>query len=193
MLSDLETNGCFLIKNFVDPHTINIISKYMENKIRREEWLPTLNQLKDGTQVTSEYEYYADPLIEVLLDKYLPEIEALCNKELLPTYSYTRIYMEKDTLTKHFDRDPCEYSVTISVASVGEMSCINTGYKGIESAHELAPGDALFYKGCEVEHWRDTLQPGQMVVQFMLHYVDKNGPWASFKYDRREMLGCKKV
>jgi hypothetical protein len=193
MLAELEKNVYFLVKNFVDLHTIDIISKYMENKIRRKEWLSTPDQLKDISKPISEYSYYADPLIEVMLEKYLPEVEAYCNKELLPTYSYSRIYLEKDTLKKHLDRDPCEYSVTINVASVGDTSPINTRYKSVEGTHELSPGDALFYKGCETEHWRDTLRPGQLVVQFMLHYVDKNGPWASFKYDRRKMLGYNKV
>ena len=53
----------------------------------------------------------------------------------------------------------------------------------------LNPGDAVVYKGCEVTHWRRKLPKGHINVQFMLHYVDKNGPYAEYKFDKREALG----
>jgi hypothetical protein len=53
----------------------------------------------------------------------------------------------------------------------------------------LNPGDAVIYKGCEVTHWRRKLAKGLINVQFMLHYVDKNGPYTEYKFDGRESLG----
>jgi len=53
----------------------------------------------------------------------------------------------------------------------------------------LNPGDAVVYQGCVVEHWREPLQHADFNAQFMLHYVDKNGPNASYKWDRRQGLG----
>ena len=191
-MSNIDTDGYVIIRGLLDPFTVSTISKYMENKLRRGDWQPALIH-RDGKNTTSEYSQYADPLIEVILEKYLPDAELHSGKELLPTYSFSRIYVENDILVKHIDRSSCEYSMSVSVAYNGEISAINTLYNGVEKSHILNPGDAILYKGCEVEHWRDTFHPGQVVVQFMLHYVDKNGPRASFRYDRRELLGQKNV
>ena len=37
---------------------------------------------------------------------------ALIGKEVLPTYSYARLYTEGEILSKHKDRPSCEISVT---------------------------------------------------------------------------------
>lgn len=55
--------------------------------------------------------------------------------------------------------------------------------------HVLHPGDAIVYKGCEVEHWRDAMDDTELNAQVMLHYVDKNGPNADCKWDKRPGLG----
>ena len=44
--------------------------------------------------------------------------------------------------------------------------------------YDLAEGDGIIYRGCEIEHWRnpcdgpDNYYSGQV----FLHYVDANGP-----------------
>ena len=53
----------------------------------------------------------------------------------------------------------------------------------------LEPGDAVVYKGCEVVHWRGESVDTEVTAQFMLHYVDQNGPYAKFKFDTRSRLG----
>lgn len=56
-------------------------------------------------------------------------------------------------------------------------------------AYTLNPGDAVVYKGCEAKHWRKPFEADQLNVQFMLHYVDKRGPYAGRKFDMRPNLG----
>lgn len=187
--NDFDSNGYVIIRNLIDLHSIDIISQYMENKIRRKEWL----YFKDETDNASGYAYYADPLIEVMLLKCKDAVEESTGREVYPTYSYMRTYVPGEQLYKHVDRPSCEISVTVNVFSSENNSPIYSKYNGVESKHYLNPGDAMIYKGCAVEHWRDRLTEDQLVVQFMLHYVDKNGPRSSFKYDRREMIGQNKV
>jgi hypothetical protein len=50
-------------------------------------------------------------------------------------------------------------------------------------------GDAVLYRGMEVEHWREKYTEGQWQAQVFLHYVDADGPHADQKYDGREQLG----
>jgi hypothetical protein len=182
-----EKDGYLVVKNFLDTKTTEIISRYLENRINRGEW-------KSGSEVihVSKYFYYGDPLIEVLLLESKETIENLTGKDLDPTYSYTRIYQSEDILHKHIDRPSCEISVTVNIANKGKKSPIFMKYKNNDSVEcFLDPGDAVVYKGCEVYHWRDKLLEDQLVVQFMLHYVDKNGQNSKYKKDGRFSYGMK--
>lgn len=177
-----EKHGCVLVKNLVDEQTIAVVSQYFENKIRREEWKESLS----GGDPTSKYAYYADPLIEVILTASKEAVEDATGKELIPTYSYSRIYQPGEKLSPHVDRPACEISVTVNVATKGEFSPIYTQYgQNDPEKHVLNPGDAVIYMGCDVMHWRQPLKDGQLNVQFMLHYVDKNGPNAEYAKDKR--------
>jgi len=175
-----ETKGCVQVPEFIDSETIATVSQYLENKLKRGVWV------SEAADTTTELSNYADPLTEVLLLRCKTAVETVCGKELLPTYSYVRIYQPGEDLKPHVDRPACEVSVTVNVANKGELSPIYIQYaNNKESKHLLNPGDAVIYKGCEATHWRYVMKPGQLNVQFMLHYVDKHGPNASYVYDTR--------
>lgn len=184
-MSSFQSVGYTKIKGLVDPETVKTISQYFENKINRGEWA-VAEDLEDA----SKFGYYADPLIEVMLKQCLPAVEEQTGLKLEPTYSFSRVYQEGEELTPHIDRPSCEVSVTINVACTGDVWPIWMQYKDNDPVKcMLEPGDAVIYKGCEVTHWRRKLPKGQINVQFMLHYVDKNGPYAECKFDKREALG----
>jgi hypothetical protein len=179
-----ERFGCVLVQDFLDAVTTQTISTYLENKLRRQEWKP------EQEDPTTKFAYYADPLIETVLIKSLSLVSEICGKELLPTYSYVRIYQPGEELEPHIDRPSCEISVTVNVASKGKPSPIWMHYKSNEPhAYTLNPGDAVVYKGCETKHWRNSLSLEQINVQFMLHYVDSAGLYAERKFDTRPNIG----
>ena len=100
------------------------------------------------------------------------------------------IYQKGDELKPHVDRPACEISVTCHIATKGEPWPIYMKALGKEPvAHYFEPGDACIYRGCEVAHWRETTENTDFNVQMMLHYVDKNGPNAEYKFDKRSNLG----
>ena len=53
-------------------------------------------------------------------------------------------------------------------------------------------GDLVIYRGCDVNHWREKLQHSENSwhLQGFFHYVDANGPYAEYMYDRRPMIGA---
>jgi len=184
-MSSFQSAGYKKVEGLIDDQTIKTVSQYFENKIRRGEWEP-----KENTTNSSKLGYYADPLIEVLLQSCLYAIEQHCGLLLEPTYSYSRVYQGGEELLPHTDRPSCEVSATINVACTGDIWPIWMQYKDIDPVKcMLEPGDAVIYKGCEVTHWRRKLPEGQINVQFMLHYVAKNGPYADYKFDKRDSLG----
>lgn len=181
-----ERNGCVRVDGFIDPQTVSVVSQYLENRIRRGEW----KARDEGSQAASKFFYYADPLIESLLLACKSGVEQVVGKELLPTYSYSRVYQPGEELVPHVDRPSCEVSVTVNIASKGEASPIYMQYaSNAAEEHVLRPGDAVVYKGCDAKHWRKPLKDGQLNVQFMLHYVDRNGPNAACERDTRPAYG----
>ena len=50
---------------------------------------------------------------------------------------------------------------------------------------DLNPGDALIYRGCEINHWRERFED-DLHSQVFMHYVDKFGPYAWAKDDTKQ-------
>jgi hypothetical protein len=186
-MTEFQTNGYTLAKGFYNLEEVDVISRYLENALKR---YPDNNQGGWDTDQSSKISWYADPLAEVMLRKMLPIVENATGLELYPTYSFTRVYQKGDELKPHIDRPACEISVTSHIATVGKPWPIYMKAPGKEpTMHYLEPGDACIYKGCEVTHWREKAVDTDINVQVMLHYVDKNGPKASHKFDKRTALG----
>jgi hypothetical protein len=131
---------------------------------------------------------YGDPAFDGLLEFLRPQVEERCGLALYPTYSYFRLYKRGDVLRRHRDRPACEISVTVNLGQTpADPWPIHVeGAAGPYAAH-LAPGDALLYRGCDCFHWRDAYR-GARLAQVFLHYVDRNGPHAVEKFDRRKTL-----
>ena len=127
--------------------------------------------------------------LSLILNEKMNEVTSL---NLLPTYSYARIYYKGATLKPHKDRPSCEYSTTICIDTTDiwdfyiKMEC------GKVSKIRLNPGDMCVYSGCELLHWREPYH-GKEHIQCFLHYVNSDGPYKNFKYDERKILGITKI
>lgn len=132
------------------------------------------------------YSRYGDPFTETLLLTMKEDLERETGLELLPTYSYLRLYTKGDELLIHTDRKSCEISASLSVGYVGnELWPIFMEGRPLY----LEAGDMVIYRGCEVPHWRNPLE-GEIQAQIFLHYNDKNGPHGEDNlYDGRTFLG----
>jgi len=134
-------------------------------------------------QVPNVYSHYADFVMETLLMKVMPIMKKETNLDLIPTYSYARVYEKGSILAKHKDRPSCEISTTLNLG--GDPWAIYL--EGIKV--DLEPGDMLVYSGCELEHWREEFT-GNICAQVFLHYNHVNGQFAdSNLYDKRPLLG----
>ena len=73
-------------------------------------------------QIPNTYSHYADPVMETLLMKVLPVMQKETGLNLCPTYSYARLYKNKDELKRHKDRPSCEISTTINLGGDPDRS-----------------------------------------------------------------------
>jgi hypothetical protein len=134
------------------------------------------------------YEEYAPLFGETLLRRSVPLVEGVMHSEVWPSYSYWRIYHHGSRLKRHIDRPSCEVSMSVHLGGDQPWPLWVRSRSGEEIALELAPGDGLFYQGCEIPHWRETYE-GREYFQVFLHYVKKDGPRAPHKFDGRISLG----
>lgn len=117
-------------------------------------------------------------MFETLQERLWPVVEVIVGEELIPTYSYARLYSNGDVLEKHRDRPACEVSVTLQLGRSHHYAW--PIYMG-NQRYDLSEGDAVVYKGCDIEHWRDRCDGPQEYYsgQVFLHYVYKNGQHAN--------------
>lgn len=125
----------------------------------------------DNPQVLNTYCNYGDVAMETLLEKTRPDIEKHTGLELVPMYSFARLYKKGDVLRRHKDRLSCQVSVTMFLGGDSWPIYLEPSgklnKKGIEI--NLQQGEALLYAGCKVEHWREEFQ-GENCGQVFLHY-----------------------
>lgn len=144
-----------------------------------------------GRQVQNAHSKYADPAMEVVLLHLHKTMEENTGLKLFPTYSFYRVYRPGDDLKIHKDRPSCEISCTL---------CFNYSYDDSKyqwpiymngNPVSLNPGDMVVYRGCDLDHWRDVFDIDEDVwhVQGFFHYVDQNGPYSDYKYDKRSTIG----
>ena len=136
-----------------------------------------------GTPVASR-----DVVMEHMLERLRPEVEAASGRRLFPTYSYLRLYKTGNILEAHVDRPACEISLSLNLGQDPPVAwpLWLRGPSGPQAV-ELQPGDAVLYRGTEIEHWRDPYA-GVQAAQVFLHYVDQDGPHAEWKFDKRDAL-----
>lgn len=150
-------------------------------------------------QVPGSFGVYADFAMESLLNDCTSKIEKITGLSLIPTYSYQRIYIQGNELKRHKDRPSCEISATLCLGYDYSnqpkgynwgMYVEKSGEVGLEGREVcLEQGDAIIYRGCDIEHWRDRFE-GVNQSQVFLHYNDVNGPFQkNNQFDTRPMLG----
>lgn len=139
---------------------------------------------------------YGDSELDAVLAKLVPTLSKQLGIELLPTYTYARIYAPGETLVKHKDRPSCEISGTLTLG-FDPGSGIWPIYFGkndddiVGQSFEINTGDLVMYRGCELNHWRPAYK-GKWQVQVFFHFVDANGPHADHAMDGRKSLGTDK-
>ncbi|MAL46751.1 hypothetical protein [Hyphomonas sp.] len=179
---DAMKNGYKLIKNFLTKEERELLTHYTRLKHRTNFDSFDMAQSDQGDTM-----FYGDPVTDSLLITKKDLMERETGLKLLPTYTFWRMYSYGADLKKHTDRPSCEYSVTVKISSCGVKWPIFMA--GAEM--ELEDGDAVIYKGCDLEHWREEFK-GDWHSQVFIHYVNKNGPHREWFKDKRVMLGTLK-
>jgi alkylated DNA repair dioxygenase AlkB len=164
-------NGYQVLRNLVDPAPIHLRMQKL-----------CVEQGYDSDGRKSSIIFYKDPVFEKVLEDMLPQIEKITGYQLYKTYSMGRQYKNGDVLTSHRDRHACEITLSVCLAHDESWPLWINDKDERAVRVDLIPGDALMFKGIQHAHWRERNTHGNC-SQLFLHYVNKNGPYASYKDD----------
>ena len=166
-IKHFQDNKYCVVKKVISKETADIITQYalfdeMQNYNGEIE--------SPDKQVPNAHSVYGDPAMEAIY----------------------RVYRDGDSLPIHKDRPACEISTTI---------CFNYDFNNHkfqwpiyvgDTEIKQEPRDMTIYRGFDLEHYREKLELNDeevWQVQGFFHYVDANGPFAEWKYDKRSSIG----
>ena len=204
-----EQNGYVVVKNFMPENMADIFYAYtikrclfLDEKMSADlnkHYKSTIDGFRGNEETGwSSYNFYADALTETIEEIALKEVETHTGLELVPTYGFLRLYQKGDILPYHNDRKSCEISTTLCVgydtSNVDSEVYPNYNWPiwlekkdGDKVSVPLNKGDMLIYRGCELNHWRETFI-GNNHVQCFLHYNQKQKEDNNL-FDGRKALG----
>ena len=180
-----------VVKQAINYELANFLFNYFLLKREAVEHMYNTNMTYDNgmlgtwgdTQIPNTYSIYGDPTFDTLLMKMLPVMKRETGLDVVPTYSYARMYKKGDELKKHKDRPSCEISTTLNLGGDPWPIFLENNKVVLEI------GDMLIYEGCKLEHWREPFE-GDNCGQVFLHYNNANGQFKNMNiFDGREKLG----
>ena len=192
------------IKEFLPQQILNLAYSYSIIKYSNQK------KFNIDPQTNSLICENSDYLMETLMDMSTPVVEQNVGKKLWPTYSFLRVYDKGSDLKIHTDKESCEYTVALCLGAdpidqpyeifLGEEDKTSDykyhnrkgEYKRYRIDHKfpMIPNNAIIFKGMDKAHWREMCTHDHFTTVF-LHYVDQEGPYKEWKFDKREMLGGK--
>jgi predicted 2-oxoglutarate/Fe(II)-dependent dioxygenase YbiX len=198
-VENFNKNGYVYLKDFLDIENGKQLALSLKNEVNKR---GIFDSQCPGSKAIRDSEVFDSLLLELL-----PHIENASGLKLHPTYAYARWYQPGEKLKIHTDRAACEISVTLTLDFEGDSWPIYVGKPSQEETEyaredknghlvyakdvgkiETQPGDGVLYKGTEMYHWRDEYTQGKWQAQVFLHYVDANGRYRDWIYDKRTSL-----
>ncbi len=165
-------------KKFLNKSELEGVKEYLELCFFKQRETRT----KPDSMIENALCIYGDSVMDYFLCSKKNIVEKVFNKKLLPTYSYSRLYINGQSLFKHKDRPACEISLTLNIWQDVNWPIFMEG-----KAYDCKPGDAVFYEGGKYEHWREAYK-GETCCQIFMHYVDANGSNTDQAYDGAKNL-----
>ena len=132
--------------------------------------------------------FYADPLMETLLELTQSVAESFTGLDLVPTFSSARFYARGAAVDPCVDRPACEITLSLALGyRAATIWPLHIGTpQGVQTAL-LGRGDAVLFRACECPQWRGGFD-GDYHCQASFHFVDRNGPNAEWRFDKRSAL-----
>ena len=139
--------------------------------------------------------------MEFFLWGLTPMMSQLVGRDLLPSYTYFRIYLKGDICRVHSDRPSSEFGLSMTLEYSDDQPWdLQVGKERIDSLYPLSDnfgtmdyasvrmevGDAVLYQGSHYAHGRMQPNPNAWSAHLFLFFVDRDGPYAKHAFDEKE-------
>lgn len=139
--------------------------------------------------------------METFLWGLTPIMSQLVGRDLLPSYTYFRIYLKGDICRVHSDRPSSEFGLSMTLEySDDQIWDLQLGKERIDSLYplsddfgtmdyasiEMGVGDAVLYQGSHYAHGRMLPNPNAWSAHLFLFFVDRNGPYSKHAFDEKQ-------
>ena len=121
--------------------------------------------------------------LNTLFDVLTPRVESITKSKLIPTYNYGRVYTKDSYMDKHKDRAQCDLSMTLTIAFNNRTPWpinLKNPVTNEEKEVSLYSGDALIYRGGEIQHWRTPNKSNTIQYQHFFHWIDTESECGKF-------------
>lgn len=190
----LEDSGFKVINNALSSDTCKILAR--EFRMTRD--ILHFNADKNkrypfaDEMVEKSFSWYSPLCFESLADTIIKDVvSSVIGEDVVPTYSYGRIYYKGSELKRHVDRSSSEIAVSVCLDKDDSVEdwplFLSLSDKRVEKIIQN-PGDIVIYDGNRLWHWRDVYSGNEHINAFMF-YVRSNGPRSELIYDTRPALG----
>ena len=171
----IVNDGYLVIRNFIkDLSTLQNVPKdlFSERHIiwkRVEYGIETVTDDKE-IQVPGAYSRINYPAYNQLHRDAIPHLEKELSIKLNPTYHFDRFYYAGTELVPHKDWEACEISISLQIDTTLKEPW---PFYADGTPLYLNNGDAIIYKGCDIEHWREPMKGTKKDYhhQLFLHYM----------------------
>ena len=139
--------------------------------------------------------------LEFFLWGLTPMMSHLLGRDLLPSYTYFRIYLKDDICRVHSDRPSSEFGLSMTLDYSDDQPWdLQIGKERIDSLYPLSDdfgsmdyasvrmevGDALLYQGSHYPHGRMQPNPNAWSAHLFLFFVDRDGPYSKHAFDETQ-------
>ncbi len=154
----------------IHPFHVSALRRYYRHQLRR-------GKLRLGDhQSPRRYVAHNDPVACFFHYQLAAAVTAFAGEPVKPSYVYLASYQPGAILKKHTDREQCEFSVTLCLDYSPEPRDATPWPLHLHKKSGMvnvfqAIGDALLYRGRELQHSRDALPEGHTSTSIFFHYV----------------------
>ena len=176
MNDKLFENGYVILENFFTEQQVDYFSNQSIDSITRKQMVLGNNPLMgEGDAVhPMTWNVNSHPIWQNTLYNVLPQVSKITDEELIPTYSFQRVYLKGASMAHHTDWPWCQISLTINLGQSHSYPIYVTSLKTKKSIEVIQkPGDAILYLGHNISHYRNEFE-GDWYSQLFLHYVIDN-------------------
>lgn len=177
MCSDVKRNLHTVARSMIHPLQIGSMRHYFRALEAQGYMSLDRNQVK-----FHRYYIHNDPVMQFVHRQSGNLVRAITGEQIIPSYSFLSAYLKGARLKKHVDRPQCLWNGSLLIDQNPETDLEKSWPIYLESPNRTSEirldfGDALFYSGTKIPHWRKSIGRKNRQTLGLLHYVpiDFNG------------------